>query len=159
MHKSLHFLILFFVIFAFPNSLFARKKYKFKEVSKIQQNIYALQVSRKSPIAYSKIVSSGYNAVKERSAEMVTVKDVIVKKPSDEEAATCKAWPIWKCEPSTFDWVYTEKETCLVLEGKVMVSDGKESVSFGPGDFVVFPKDLECAWNITEAVTKHYNFG
>ena len=46
-----------------------------------------------------------------------------------------------------------------MLEGKVTVSDGKESVSFGPGDFVVFPKDLECAWNITEAVTKHYNFG
>ena len=90
---------------------------------------------------------------------MVTVKDVVVKKPSDEESATCTAWPIWKCEPSTFDWVYTEKETCLVLEGKVTVSDGKESVSFGPGDFVVFPKDLECAWNITEAVTKHYNFG
>ena len=90
---------------------------------------------------------------------MPTVKDVIVKKPSDEEAETCKAWPIWKCQPSTFDWQYTEKETCLLLEGKVTVTDSTDSVSFGPGDFVVFPDGLECTWNVTEAVTKHYNFG
>ena len=50
---------------------------------------------------------------------MPTIKDVIVKKPSDEEAAVCKAWPTWKCQPSTFDWEYTEKETCLLIEGKV----------------------------------------
>ena len=90
---------------------------------------------------------------------MPTVKDVIVQKPSDKQAATCKRWPIWKCEPSTFDWAYTEKETCLLLEGKVTVSDGKDSVSFGPGDLVIFPNGLECTWHITEAVKKHYNFG
>jgi hypothetical protein len=90
---------------------------------------------------------------------MPTVKDVIVKKPSDEEAKVCKAWPIWKCEASTFDWTYTEKETCLLLEGKVTVSDGTDSVSFGPGDLVIFPSDLECTWHVTETVTKHYNFG
>ncbi|MHC4570085.1 MAG: cupin domain-containing protein [Planctomycetota bacterium] len=59
---------------------------------------------------------------------MPTVKDVVVKKPSDEEASTCKAWPIWKCEPSTFDWAYTEKETCLLVEGQVTVTDGSDSV-------------------------------
>lgn len=90
---------------------------------------------------------------------MPTVKDVIVRKPSDEEARTCKNWPTWKCEPSTFDWAYTEKETCLVLEGKVTVTDGNNSVSFGPGDLVVFPEDLECTWDVHEPVTKHYNFG
>ncbi len=90
---------------------------------------------------------------------MPTVKDVIVKKPSDEEAAACKAWPTWKCQPSTFDWTYTEKETCLLLEGKVTVTGGKESVSFGPGDLVVFPEELNCTWQVQEAVTKHYNFG
>ncbi|MEJ2702580.1 MAG: cupin domain-containing protein [Sedimentisphaerales bacterium] len=90
---------------------------------------------------------------------MATVKDIIVKKPSDQEAATCKAWPTWKCEPKTFDWAYTEKETCLLIEGKVTVTDGKDSVSFGPGDLVVFPVDLECTWNVHEAVTKYYNFG
>ena len=55
---------------------------------------------------------------------MPTVKDVVVKKPSDAEAAQCRAWPIWRCEPSTFDWAYTEKETCLLIEGKVTVSVG-----------------------------------
>jgi uncharacterized cupin superfamily protein len=90
---------------------------------------------------------------------MPTVKDVIVRKPSDEETEACKAWPIWKCEPSTFDWAYTEKETCLLLEGKVTVSDGTNSVSFAAGDLVVFPVDLECIWKVQEAVIKHYKFG
>ena len=90
---------------------------------------------------------------------MPTVKDIIVKKPSEQEETQCKSWPIWKKEASKFDWVYTEKETCLLLEGKVTVSDDNDSVSFEAGDFVVFPVDLECTWDIKEAVTKHYNFG
>jgi len=90
---------------------------------------------------------------------MPTVKDVIVKKPSEKESATCQSWPTWTCEPSIFDWIYTEKETCLLIEGKVTVTDGKDSVSFGPGDLVVFPEGLECNWNVQEAVKKYYNFG
>ncbi len=90
---------------------------------------------------------------------MPTVKDVIVKKPTSKEAATCKAWPIWKCQPSTFDWAYTEKETCLILQGSATVTDSTGSVSFGPGDLVIFPSDLECTWHVKEPVTKHYNFG
>lgn len=92
---------------------------------------------------------------------MPTVKDVIVDKPSQEQISMCRDWPIWTCEPSSFDWSYTEKETCLLLEGSVTVTDkdGSETVSFGAGDFVVFPQDLECRWNITKAVKKHYNFG
>ena len=90
---------------------------------------------------------------------MPTVKDVVVRKPSDEEAQTCKNWPTWKCEPSAFDWTYTEKETCLIMEVKVTVTDGQDSVSFGPGDLVVFPEELECTWQVHEPVRKHYNFG
>lgn len=90
---------------------------------------------------------------------MPTVKDIIVKKPSEDESVKCKTWPIWECEPSTFDWAYTEKETCLMLKGKVTVTDGSDSVSFGPGDLVIFPNGLECTWQVTEAVKKHYNFG
>jgi len=90
---------------------------------------------------------------------MPSVKDVIVKKPSDEEAATCKGWPVWEHGVDTFDWAYTQKETCLVIEGEVTVTDGENSVSFGPGDHVVFPEDLECTWQIRKAVRKHYNFG
>ena len=33
-----------------------------------------------------------------------------------------KNWPIWTCEASSFDWTYYDKETCLLLEGKVTVT-------------------------------------
>ena len=89
---------------------------------------------------------------------MPSVKDVIVKKPSAEEQAAAKAWPIWQCEAKRFDWAYTQTETCLILEGDVEVSDQQSSVSFGPGDMVVFPVDLECVWNIKSPVRKHYSF-
>ena len=90
---------------------------------------------------------------------MPTIKDIIVKKPTEDEAKSCQAWPTWQCEPSTFDWAYTEKETCLLIEGKVTVSDGQDSVTFGPGDMVIFPNGLECTWQVHEQVRKHYNFG
>jgi uncharacterized cupin superfamily protein len=90
---------------------------------------------------------------------MPTVKDIIVKKPSEQESAACRSWPIWRCDPSRFDWIYTEKETCLLIEGRVTVTDGTDSVSFGPGDLVIFPEGLECNWNVQEAVKKYYNFG
>lgn len=89
----------------------------------------------------------------------VTVKDVIVRKPSDKEKETCSSWPIWTCQPSNFEWQYTEKETCLIIEGEVTITDGKNSVSFGPGALVIFPNDLECIWNVKKAVKKYYNFG
>ena len=89
---------------------------------------------------------------------MPTVKDIIVKKPSEQEIVECKQWPIWECKASTFDWVYTETETCLILEGQVEVTDSNDSISFKAGDLVVFPVDLECTWHVKEAVRKHYNF-
>jgi uncharacterized protein len=90
---------------------------------------------------------------------MPTVKDIVVRKPTEEEARRCEAWPTWACEPSTFDWSYTEKETCLILEGKVTITGVEGSVTFGPGDLVVFPEDLDCVWNVEEPVKKYYSFG
>ena len=89
---------------------------------------------------------------------MPTIKDIIVRKPSEGEREQFLTWPTWTCDPSTFDWAYTEQETCLVIEGKVTVTDGHDSVRFGPGDVVIFPKDLECTWTIEQAVVKHYHF-
>jgi uncharacterized protein len=89
---------------------------------------------------------------------MPTVKDVIVRKPSDKEIQECKRWPIWSKKASTFDWVYSETETCLILEGEVTVSDAESSVTFGAGDLVIFPNELKCTWRITKQVRKHYNF-
>ena len=91
---------------------------------------------------------------------MPIVKDIIVKKPTEDEITTAKTWPIWSCDTSTFDWDYTQTETCLILQGQVSVQDrpGDDEVSFGPGDMVIFPKYLACIWKVTEPVKKHYNF-
>lgn len=69
------------------------------------------------------------------------------------------SWPIWEKEVSRFDWHYDGIEECYFLEGKVTVTEkGGKAVSFGMGDFVTFPKDLSCTWDIKETVRKHYNF-
>jgi len=92
---------------------------------------------------------------------MPCVKDVIVKKPTDQQIEICKNWPIWQGHPSTFDWDYTQTETCLIIEGKVTVTDrpaGEDSITFGPGDMVIFPEGLKCIWTIKESVRKYYQF-
>jgi len=92
---------------------------------------------------------------------MPAIKDVIVRKPTDQQIETCKDWPIWQGQPSTFDWDYTQIETCLIIEGKVTVTDrpaGEDSITFGPGDMVIFPEGLQCIWTIKESVRKYYQF-
>jgi hypothetical protein len=79
----------------------------------------------------------------------------------------CKNWPIWTCGVSTFPWHYDEKETCYILAGKVTVTVQSDSpqagagqtVSFGPGDLVIFPQGLDVTWDVSEPVRKHYRFG
>jgi len=68
-------------------------------------------------------------------------------------------WPIWRKEVSSFPWVYDSVEECYFLEGDVSVetADGRK-ISFGKGDFVMFPKGLSCSWYIRKPVKKHYNF-
>lgn len=87
--------------------------------------------------------------------------EIKVTQPSRRELETrnVTAWPIWEKEASRFDWHYDTSEECYLLEGKVVVEtpDGKH-VTFGAGDFVRFPKNLSCVWDIKEKVKKHYNF-
>ena len=69
-------------------------------------------------------------------------------------------WPIWTKEASEFPWSYDERETCLFLEGDVVVTpDGGQPVQMGKGDLVTFPKGMACTWNIRKDVRKHYTFG
>ena len=68
------------------------------------------------------------------------------------------SWPLWTCGISEFDWEYDQQESCLLLEGNVEVSSDIETVKFGSGDFVVFPKGLKCRWKVTKPVRKHYSF-
>lgn len=69
-------------------------------------------------------------------------------------------WPVWTCGVSRFPWTYTERETCLVLEGDVTVtSESGDAVRFGGGDLVVFAEGLSCTWKVHLPVRKHYRFG
>jgi uncharacterized protein len=77
--------------------------------------------------------------------------------PQDEKKA--KDWPVWEKEVSTFPWAYTEKESCLILEGSAIVSTDEGRFPFKEGDFVVFPKGLHCTWQVTHALRKKYKFG
>jgi uncharacterized cupin superfamily protein len=87
---------------------------------------------------------------------------ISIEKPGEEKLKQLgvSGWPIWEKEVSRFDWHYDDKETCYLLAGKVTVTakDG-ESVNFGTGDLVVFPRGLSCVWDIQEPVKKHYKFG
>lgn len=79
--------------------------------------------------------------------------------PERTDALKSAAWPIWTCGISEFDWSYSEKETCHVLEGEVEVVTAEGSVKFGAGDLVEFPEGLSCRWKVTKPVRKHYKFG
>ena len=87
--------------------------------------------------------------------------NITIEKPTDDtlNKLGVKSWPIWTKEPSVFDWHYDDRETCYLLEGEVTVKTKDGSVSFGKGDLVIFPKGLDCAWQVKRAVKKHYRFG
>jgi len=84
--------------------------------------------------------------------------EILVKKPTEEEAAQMKLNPIWSCEVSEFDWHYESEETCLILEGEVSVQHGSTSVAIAAGDYVVFPAGLSCVWKVSKPIRKHYLF-
>ena len=87
---------------------------------------------------------------------------IIVEKPDEKKLQELgvSSWPVWEKEVSRFDWTYDEKETCYILEGRVKVEpENGEPVQFGKGDLVTFPKGLNCVWEITSPVRKHYKFG
>ena len=49
---------------------------------------------------------------------------ILVTSPCPESTVRelgIKNWPTWTCDVSSFDWVYEDKETCLLLEGEVTV--------------------------------------
>ncbi len=70
------------------------------------------------------------------------------------------SWSIWEKGVSEFDWKYSAREICYILEGRAIVTtpDGN-SAEFGKGDLVTFPIGLSCRWKIIKAVRKHYKFG
>ena len=73
-------------------------------------------------------------------------------------AAASGGWSVWECEPSTFDWQYSDTEIAYVYEGRVKVKTPTEEVSFGKNQLVTFPKGLKCTWEVLENIRKVYKF-
>jgi uncharacterized protein len=84
-----------------------------------------------------------------------------IKTISNEELEKMKVmdWSTWDKEESEFDWYYPNQETCYVLEGKAEIKTQTETVTITKGDFVIFPKELNCRWKIIKTLKKHYKFG
>jgi len=67
-------------------------------------------------------------------------------------------WSVWECDPSTFDWEYSDTEVCYIYQGKVTVSTTSGKFEINAGDLVTFPKRLKCNWQDKDKVRKVYMF-
>ncbi|MCD6122656.1 MAG: cupin domain-containing protein [Spirochaetales bacterium] len=91
---------------------------------------------------------------------MAGINGIEIKQLSENEKKKMgiDSWSIWEKEISEFDWSYSMEERCYILEGKAVIKTTAGEVEIKKGDFVIFPKGLECTWKITEPIKKHYNF-
>ncbi len=77
--------------------------------------------------------------------------------PMKLEAMYVDSWPIWRKEPSTFNWTYDTKEMAYILEGEAVVTPaGGEPVIIKARDLVNFPKGMSCTWEVVKTMRKHY---
>ncbi len=67
-------------------------------------------------------------------------------------------WPIWECEPSKFDWEYDSEEHCYIFKGKVTIYAYGKTYELNEGDYVVFPKNMKCVWEVHSKIKKYYKF-
>ena len=73
--------------------------------------------------------------------------------------STIALWMRGSKEVSVFDWEHDATETCYVLEGEVKVTTSEgETIAFGAGDLVTFPRGLKCTWEVRKPIRKHYRF-
>ncbi|KAJ3680001.1 hypothetical protein LUZ60_016279 [Juncus effusus] len=71
-----------------------------------------------------------------------------------------KSWPKWGCPPGKFPVKYDAQQTCYFVRGRIkaFIKGSEDSIEFGAGDLVVFPKGMSCTWDVSVAVDKHYKF-
>jgi uncharacterized cupin superfamily protein len=98
------------------------------------------------------------------SSSSSSAASIVVRQPTEAERSAASRWPTWGCGAETFPWTYDEQETCLILEGEVVVTP-KDQQRFGPatsakaGDWAVFPAGMACTWAVSKPIKKHYKFG
>ncbi len=78
--------------------------------------------------------------------------------PEKLDALGVSSWAEWECEPSQFDWEYTQNERAYVKSGQVIVHTAGGDVEVREGDVVLFPKGLKCNWEIKATIRKVYRF-
>lgn len=62
----------------------------------------------------------------------------------------------WQAEPGVLAVNYSEDELCLLIEGRVRLTDADGSVEFGPGDAFVIAAGFRGSWESIGRVTKIY---
>ncbi|MFO1141068.1 MAG: cupin domain-containing protein [Amaricoccus sp.] len=62
----------------------------------------------------------------------------------------------WQAEPGVLAVDYTEDELCVLIEGRVRLTDAAGSVEFGPGDAFVIAAGFCGSWESIGQVTKIY---
>ncbi len=67
-------------------------------------------------------------------------------------------WSVWTCEESQFDWEYSDEEHCYIISGEVDITFNNELIKIKSGDYVIFPKGLQCFWNVLSPIKKYYIF-
>ncbi|MBN1594479.1 cupin domain-containing protein [candidate division FCPU426 bacterium] len=78
--------------------------------------------------------------------------------PEKLRALEVESWSPWECEPTEFDWEYSQDERAYVKEGRVVVHAKEGDVEIQGGDIVLFPKGLKCHWKVKETIRKVYRF-
>lgn len=77
--------------------------------------------------------------------------------PVKLDAMYVDSWPVWSKEVSTFEWTYDTKEMAYILQGEAIVTPaGGEPVTIKARDLVNFPKGMQCTWEVTKPIKKHY---
>ena len=63
----------------------------------------------------------------------------------------------WQAEPGALRVSYTETELCVLIEGRVRLTDtGGAAVEYGPGEAFVIAAGFEGSWESIGRVTKLY---
>ena len=71
-----------------------------------------------------------------------------------------KSCPIWEYEPSKFRRNYDDNEICLIVDGQAKISTQNGDIYvIKAGDLVEFPAGLNCEWEVTKSINKHYRLG
>jgi hypothetical protein len=77
-------------------------------------------------------------------------RSAMLSRSGDQTACTI----IWDCTAGKFRWFYDFDETVHVLEGSVVIDDGRGPRRLGAGDIVFFPAGSSAVWVVETYVRK-----